>query len=789
MTRTNENPRTGTASAGVGSSASATVQGGKATLPQPASAGNRRAAIDLDAIPDALRGLKGWLLWRLEQKAGDAKPRKMPYYIDGTKRRGTQGSDADRAALATFDAALAALGQRSGFSGLGLAVLPDWRITAVDLDHCYDDADAPTALAQTVLDSGTYCERSPSGKGLRAFFAGRMFDAGKRKVGTVEVFCGNGFVTVTGNREACAPVIDMPPLVSDALKDAMRHVDLEHEARLLALAPVQGAEAELPEVAEALRNLSARGYDDWQQIGAALKRSYRHDPELAERARAIWKAWSAERADGATVPDDAELDRKWDEDLDTGAAHVRPMTHRTIIFRARLTGWRSEVEDVTPDERGNARWLVRYQGDRFIAVRDTGKVHVHDGRVWSPDKSESHLYGALYGLPEYWMERAQQAEARQLPDLPELCRKHAAACRKRAMLSNTFWQVGKQKELLRDAAEFDAEPHLLCVANGVLDLDTGTLHAHHPRHLMTRMLDVEYDPNADAPRWHSFLFDAFDTDLELYEYFQRVVGYAISGHTSEQLLFFLYGPTRSGKSTALRALHALFRRYAHTLNALAVLDGTSYAAGYQLADLHGVRIAEVSELPRDRAFNVALLKSITGEDELSARQIYERPVVFRPICKIFMVGNERPRVPDGEAAFWRRVVVLPFDNVVPESKVDPHLLDTLLSEEPAGILAWAVRGYAAWRAAGLQDKPEAVRAAVEDYRAEADHIAVWERECCEREPYGRAKSGALRASYTAWCATAGHMPVPEQAFWNWLAAKYEHKRSGGVRQFRGLRLK
>ena len=56
------------------------------------------------AVPAALRACRQWLVWQFEQKPGDKKPRKVPYYISGKRRAGVQGSDEDRAALAEFAA-------------------------------------------------------------------------------------------------------------------------------------------------------------------------------------------------------------------------------------------------------------------------------------------------------------------------------------------------------------------------------------------------------------------------------------------------------------------------------------------------------------------------------------------------------------------------------------------------------------------------------------------------------------------------------------------------------------
>ena len=84
--------------------------------------------------PTFLRSLQGWLVWRFEHTAGEKKPRKVPYYINGRRRVGTQGSESDRANMATFDAAKQ-FAIRRGFDGVGLALMPEFGVTALDFDE------------------------------------------------------------------------------------------------------------------------------------------------------------------------------------------------------------------------------------------------------------------------------------------------------------------------------------------------------------------------------------------------------------------------------------------------------------------------------------------------------------------------------------------------------------------------------------------------------------------------------------------------------------------------------
>lgn len=187
----------------------------------------RRAAMleDLQRnVPHELRELSAWLLFRLEPRSG--KPGewdKVPYYATGAKRRGRQGSPEDAEHLADFAAVMRELTAPRGdwFDGVGLAVLPCHPAMALDLDKL--DADpARLALAAAVLDSGTYCEVSPSGNGRRAFFAGKAgLGNVKNHAAGVEVFESSGFVTVTGREVSNGAGLEPMP---DALRARLAEV-------------------------------------------------------------------------------------------------------------------------------------------------------------------------------------------------------------------------------------------------------------------------------------------------------------------------------------------------------------------------------------------------------------------------------------------------------------------------------------------------------------------------------------------------------------------------------------
>jgi Protein of unknown function (DUF3987) len=150
-------------------------------------------------IPFNLKNCKGWLVWKItEINPTRGKFNKIPIYPRlRQNRHGEQGSETDRANLGTWDEACIAFNADKSLAGVGFAMLPSFDIVALDVDHCIVNGNLREDVDQ--LASDTYCEISPSGTGIRAFWQGGAND-GKNHEKGFELFHSKGFVTVTGNQ-------------------------------------------------------------------------------------------------------------------------------------------------------------------------------------------------------------------------------------------------------------------------------------------------------------------------------------------------------------------------------------------------------------------------------------------------------------------------------------------------------------------------------------------------------------------------------------------------------------
>lgn len=394
---------------------------------------------------------------------------------------------------------------------------------------------------------------------------------------------------------------------------------------------------------------------------------------------------------------------------------------------------------------GNGQRLVGLYGSYFRHVHEWGYV-VWDGKRWSQDKS-----GAMDRFAKQTAQQLLQAAA-TLQD-----EKAQAALTKHALDSQSAGKIKASIEMARSepgvnlfVEDFDTNPDLLNVANGILNLKTGDLAPHDPDAYMTRLADVEYDGNAVCPRFLQFIQEITLNDPALAEYLQRAIGYSLTGHTTEQCLFFCFGDGANGKSTLLEVVRSILGDYAMSLGFEAFLASKNNNPEQHLARLPGRRFVTAIEAGEGRSFNEEMVKMATGEDAITARELYKSPFDFTMRAKIWLGANDKPTIKGANNGIWRRFHVIPFQAHYPPGHPsrDPDLKEKLDSELP-GIVAWAVRGAIKWYTDGLQP-PAAVASALEEYKAENDLVGRFIEECCTVGAGLTEKAGGLLEAYNDW---------------------------------------
>jgi len=725
-------------------------------------ANDQAAALCAEQIPQDLRRLRRWVLWRYEER--DGKPTKVPYCPDGRKAFVN-----DPSTWSSFPTCLDAA-RRDGYSGVGF-VLGDGFV-GIDLDACVDPhtGEIESWAQQIVERLATYSELSPSGRGVHLICRGSL-PPGRRRKDRIELYDRDRYFTVTGQR-----LNDYP------IRDCSRELAELHQ-QLFGATPEPAPPPPRQDAADsngqppawkaqvlvklACYLLDSDGYakflilwrGNWQdyypsqsEADCALSRYVR---EILDRA--------ATKLPAKAVDDRAQMIEyyvglsalgrrdKWRERAD-----YRQRTIRVVMCEppaeARLP---DQFAKAALTDLGNAERLILLYGQDLIWTDAWGWL-AWDGRRWAQDNQRKVEELAVRTVRAIYRAAAESDDPDTRKALASWARRSESRSRIEAMVALARHMVARKPD------EFDADPWLLSCANGVLDLRTGELRPHQREDRLTKLVPVNYDPQARCPRWEQFLGEVFAPHPDLIPFIQRAVGYSLTGDTREECLFLLHGTGRNGKGTLLRTLTTLLADYAMTADFATFLAGPrDRGPRDDVANMRGRRLVVSQEVREGAPLAESLIKWLTGGDRIRARNLYERSSEWLPTHKIWLAVNHKPIIRGTDDAIWSRIKLVPFD--VSFAGREDRQLKAKLEEELEGILAWAVRGCRQWLRDGLQC-PATVHQATQQYRVESDQIGRFIEECCVTTDGGKVRARRLYQAYRAWCEQTGEHPVTETAF-------------------------
>ena len=446
----------------------------------------------------------------------------------------------------------------------------------------------------------------------------------------------------------------------------------------------------------------------------------------------------------------------------------------------------NDLVDLHLTDLGNAKRLVKKYGKNIRYCHKWRTWLVWDGKRWVRDHSGEAMRMAKDTIRSLYEEASISQDESTRKNLASWAIKSESYQKLEAMVKLAQSEPG----IPIDPKELDANKWLFNTLNGTIDLTTGELRQHLHNDFITKLAPVEYDPEAKSELWDSFLTRNVP-DPDTRAFLQRVAGYVLTGDTSEEKLFFIHGPTRTGKSTFGEAIKSTWGNYAKTANFETFIKRKfERNTTEDIARLAGARFVTSIEVDEGKSLAEQLLKTITGGDTVTVRALYESSFEFKPTFKLFLVANNRPKVRIEEEAIWNRIIQIPFCERLSEEEIDRDVKRKLINPEISGaaILAWAVNGCLEWQKIGLQI-PKSVRDYTEQYKEEMNPLKEFLEECCLLQSESEELKSTLRKSYAEWCENLKETPIGQKEFPKIIKALgvTEH-RTGEKRFWKGIKL-
>lgn len=419
------------------------------------------------------------------------------------------------------------------------------------------------------------------------------------------------------------------------------------------------------------------------------------------------------------------------------------------------------TEERRNTDGGNADRLVDAYGSVIRFVPSIGWL-VYDGKRWARDPEDV----TMTALQRRVVERMYRSalDASDSDERVKAVREAAKADMERSV-RNAIRLARSDERIRCNIADLDADPYLLNVENGTVDLRTGKIRPHRAADLITKITNARYSGTARAERWTAFLDEIMEGDAELVGYMQRALGYSATGLTDEHALFLCHGVGANGKSTLVETILHVMGDYAGTAETELLLEGKRDSTGRNgIPQLMGLRFVAAQESGMGRSLNEGTVKWITSSDTLRGREHYARSSVsFRPSHKLWLSTNHLPRIKGTDKGIWRRLRNVPFKACFEGAAKDRSLLSKLKAEAD-GILAYIVAGAVRYLADGALESPAAVEQATEEYREGEDLVAQFVADQCELGIGYRTKAADMLRTWRDWCAARGEPPIRDRDF-------------------------
>lgn len=414
-------------------------------------------------------------------------------------------------------------------------------------------------------------------------------------------------------------------------------------------------------------------------------------------------------------------------------------------------------------DKGNADRLEHEFGDRLKYSSATGWWH-WNSRAWETGAS-NHASVYAMGLSGLWLQDAEAA-GEDAPTERDAFAKWAKKCESATAVNASLSLARHLPGIYTNDEEFDGDPWLLNLYNGVLDLKSGVVRARRREDLFTKMSPVTHDPSAICPRWSEFM-EMILPDASTRWFVQKALGYSLTGSVSSKVFFVLHGAGNNGKSMMLETIY----------NVIFGGSGTRGAASYAtrphreivvkphgnsqhdtiVAALRGARFGFSSDdFERGDRFNNPVIKKITGGDSMFARFMNKDGFNFTPQVKLWIATNERPGTNSVDESTKTRLRIVPFTFAFgPDTRRDADEVKAEFKAETAGILNWMLTGLAGWREEGLTPSTE-MNEELDDFIESNDAVGQFITERCEPCPIEEgAKFNTIFQEYEAWAKTSG----------------------------------
>ena len=587
------------------------------------------------------------------------------------------------------------------------------------------------------------------------------------------------------------------------LVDEWHQTKNEYRKRTKKIQVVQEIDEELEFIRRLIKLVSSRrskSYDDWIRMGWCLHNI--DEKNLLDDYIEFSKLCPSKYKPG-------ECEKVWDsardEGLGIGTLHYWARTDSpeeyTKIMAEDIT---RTIEAMPETHVGIANVMKKMYEHEFVCVQPQMPLnkrewyHFEDHR-WIPnaicDIREKIYEDVVYCFrkAQYKFNRLRQLEGDKANDRRDLFKiKNDRTDKIKNKLETTTFIDGVIKECgyklrKRDFLEMaNNKPNLVGFNNGIYDLNSMTFREGLPEDYITMSTGIDYDFNSPEVKEVKKFIKQILPNKAVRDYAMYYMATCLHGDNEQQKLVVFTGEGGNGKSLLISLLEESLGDYTCALDVAYVTQKRQRAsqASPGVMELRNRRLAIIHEPDEGDTLNMGIIKALTGNDKIKARNLFENDITFRNRAKLIMLCNALPTPSSQDDGVWRRIRIVHFpvqfvdDPKEPhERKKDPTLENKIYTWKQAFInLLLAYYQKYKTELKSVIPEPKEVREFTDQYRERTNVFLEFTKESLTPQKTDEPLStNAIFQKFRSWFSNAypGNKCTPKKEIQDYLKKTYK----------------
>ena len=262
---------------------------------------------------------------------------------------------------------------------------------------------------------------------------------------------------------------------------------------------------------------------------------------------------------------------------------------------------------------------------------------------------------------------------------------------------------------------------LINLINGTYEIseNSQTLRPPQREDFIKYQLPFEYDKNAKCPKFDKYIVRVLP-DKDCRDVLSEYIGSIFAPKIKLEKSAILYGSGANGKSVLFEVVNAILGN--ENVCSYSLQNLTKYDS-YQRAELSNKLLNYASEI--NGKLEASIFKQLASGEPVEARQIYGKPFIMRDYGKLMFNCNELPREVEQTDAFFRRFIIIPFNQTIPDEEQDFELSKKIIASELSGVFNWILDGLRRILVQRKFTRSDLVREQIDNFRLESDSVALF----------------------------------------------------------------